>query len=63
VQRSQESNKKAKNSIKIFLSIINKPIFWIKKQINPCKQKKRGFRGSAPDPNRGRKSPYKGLAL
>ncbi|QJR21685.1 hypothetical protein BREVNS_0935 [Brevinematales bacterium NS] len=26
-QRSQESNKKAKSSIKIFLYIINKPIF------------------------------------
>jgi hypothetical protein len=46
----------------MFLVVINKPIFLNKKrQISPCKQKKRGFRGAAPDPNRGRKHPCKGL--
>jgi hypothetical protein len=46
----------------MFLNVINKTIPLNKKrQISPCKWKKRGFRGVAPDPDRGRKHPCKGL--
>ncbi|QJR21029.1 hypothetical protein BREVNS_0279 [Brevinematales bacterium NS] len=34
-----------------------------KRQISPWKQKKRGFRGVAPDPERARKHPCKGLGM